>query len=62
MSTDFDYVVVGAGINGSWAAYHLAQKGHKVLLVDRVRFRGKKLNVWLYEAFFIYFVATPVTR
>ena len=35
-SLDYDYIVVGAGVNGSWAAYHLAQRRYKVLLVDRV--------------------------
>ena len=36
MSVDYDYMVVGAGVNGSWAAYHLAQRGNRVLLVDKV--------------------------
>ncbi|XP_059082129.1 peroxisomal sarcosine oxidase-like [Tigriopus californicus] len=31
----FDYIVVGAGINGSWTAYHLAKMGHKVLLLEK---------------------------
>ena len=32
----FDYIVVGAGINGSWTAYHLSKRGFKVLLLDQV--------------------------
>ena len=32
----FDYIVIGAGINGSWSAYHLSKKGYKVLLLDQV--------------------------
>ena len=35
----FDYIVVGAGINGSWTAYHLSKRGFKVLLLDQVRIR-----------------------
>ena len=31
----FDYIVIGAGINGSWTAYHLSKRGFKVLLVDQ---------------------------
>ena len=32
----FDYIVVGAGINGTWSAYHLSKRGYKVLLLDQV--------------------------
>ena len=32
----FDYIVIGAGINGSWTAYHLSKRGFKVLLLDQV--------------------------
>ena len=31
----FDYIVIGAGINGSWTAYHLSKRGFKVLLLDQ---------------------------
>ncbi len=34
--TEFDYIVVGAGINGSWSALHLAKQGFKTLLLDQV--------------------------
>ena len=35
----FDYVVIGAGVNGSWTAYHLSKRGFKVLLLDQVSFK-----------------------
>ena len=34
----YDYIVIGAGINGSWSALHLAKRGHKVLLLEQVKF------------------------
>lgn len=33
---DYDHIVIGAGINGSWAALHLAKRGHKTLLLEQV--------------------------
>ena len=38
----FDYIVIGAGINGSWTAYHLSKRGFKVLLLDQAsnRYHG----------------------
>jgi geranylgeranyl reductase family protein len=38
----FDAVVVGAGPSGSTAAYHLAQAGARVALIDRARFPRDK--------------------
>ena len=36
MSTQhYDHIVVGAGINGCWAAYHLARRGSSVLLLEK---------------------------
>ena len=35
---DFDHIVIGAGINGAWTAYHLAKRGKKTLLIEQVRF------------------------
>ena len=32
----FDVAVIGAGINGSWAALHLAKQGVNTLLIDQV--------------------------
>ena len=32
----FDVTVIGAGINGSWSALHLAKQGYKTVLVDQV--------------------------
>ena len=34
---DFDFIVIGAGINGSFAAYHLAKLGKSTLLLEQVR-------------------------
>ncbi len=36
MTTECDYAVLGAGINGSWSAYHLAKRGHSTTLVEQV--------------------------
>ena len=35
MNTDFDLIVVGAGINGSGIARDAAMRGLRVLLVDK---------------------------
>jgi menaquinone-9 beta-reductase len=40
---DVDVLVVGAGPAGASAAYHLARRGHRVLLVDRARFPRDKV-------------------
>lgn len=32
---DFDYIVVGTGINGTWSAYHLAKRGYKTLIIEQ---------------------------
>jgi len=34
-TTDWDVIIVGAGMGGSTAAFTLARKGHKILLVDK---------------------------
>ena len=33
---EHDYVVIGAGINGTWTALHLAKRGCRTLLIDQV--------------------------
>ena len=33
---DFEHIVVGAGINGLWTAYHLASRGARVLILEKV--------------------------
>ena len=38
----FDCIIVGAGPAGSSSAYHLAQKGHSVLVLDKANFPRKK--------------------
>nr|XP_020659201.1 peroxisomal sarcosine oxidase isoform X1 [Pogona vitticeps] len=35
ISTLYDALVVGAGIQGAWAAYHLAKRGQKTLLLEQ---------------------------
>jgi choline dehydrogenase-like flavoprotein len=37
MTTQFDAIVIGSGITGGWAAKELAQKGLKVLMIERGR-------------------------
>jgi len=32
---DYEHIVVGGGINGLWAAYHLASRGASVLLLEK---------------------------
>ena len=32
----FEHIVIGAGINGSSAAYQLARRGRKVLMLEKV--------------------------
>jgi len=32
---DYEHIVVGAGINGLWTAYHLASRGASVLLLEK---------------------------
>ena len=33
-SSDYDVVVIGAGVFGSWTAWHLAQRKQKVLVLE----------------------------
>ena len=40
MSYDFDVIIVGSGMSGGWAAKEFAEKGFKVLVLDR----GKALE------------------
>ena len=37
LSEKMDVVVIGAGINGSWTALHLAKQGYKVILLEQVK-------------------------
>ena len=39
-STEFDLVIVGAGIHGAFAAWDAALRGHRVALIDRADFGG----------------------
>ena len=41
---DFDHIVVGAGINGAWSAYHLAKRGYRTLIIDQVRISKLKIK------------------
>ncbi len=36
MTLDYDYIVIGAGINGSWVGYHLAKLHKNVLVIEQV--------------------------
>jgi ribulose 1,5-bisphosphate synthetase/thiazole synthase len=36
MTLDYDYIVIGAGINGSWVGYHLAKLSKNVLVIEQV--------------------------
>ena len=40
--SDFEVIVVGAGLAGSVAAYELAKLGKEVLVVERGNFAGAK--------------------
>ena len=37
LSEKMDVVVIGAGINGSWTALHLAKQSYKVILLEQVK-------------------------
>ena len=41
----YDFIVIGAGINGSWTALHLAKRGKNVLLIEQVKSANLTLNV-----------------
>ncbi|MEZ4557184.1 MAG: tryptophan 7-halogenase [Caldilineaceae bacterium] len=42
-STEFDLIVVGAGLAGSTVAAAVADAGHRVLLLERTRFPRHKV-------------------
>lgn len=37
MSTVYDCIVIGAGVQGSFTAYELAKRGKKTVLLEQVR-------------------------
>ena len=47
MDTEFDYIVIGAGINGAWSGYHLAKLGHKTLIIEQV---SKQVRIFFWFA------------
>ena len=47
-STNFDVIVIGAGIEGSASAYHLAKEGQRTLLLEQVRMF---CYIWCYSKF-----------
>ena len=42
---DYDFIVVGGGINGVWSAYHLSKRGYRTLIIDQVNDQGQGLRV-----------------
>ena len=50
MNSDYDAVVVGARCAGAPTAMLLAQKGHRVLLVDRAHFPSDTLSTLVIHA------------
>ena len=60
----YDYVVVGAGINGCWTAYHLCKRGFKTLLVDQVNwyFITFQTNLSLFTSTPIYSPSNTATE
>ncbi len=56
MNTDFDAIVIGAGMSGSWSAKELCEKGLKTLLLERGRdvkhiedYPTTNMNPWEFE-------------
>lgn len=43
-SGDFDCIVIGAGVQGSFTAYQLAKKNKKTLLLEQVRHEPSHFN------------------
>ena len=41
----YDFIIIGAGASGSMCAINLAQKGYRVLVIDKYSFPAKKLLV-----------------
>ncbi len=63
----YEHIVIGAGINGSSAAYQLARRGRKVLLLEKVITRIKDfeivLNFWVQcSSLFLTAEAAPMAR
>ena len=48
----YEFVVIGAGINGSWTALHLAKRNTNVLLLEQVR-NNKKKNDFLFHTTYV---------
>ncbi len=42
MKTDFDYTIIGSGFGGSVSALRLAEKGYKVLVIEKGKWHGAK--------------------
>lgn len=63
----YEHIVIGAGINGSSAAYQLARRGRKVLLLEKVITRIKDfkivLNFWVQcSSLFLTAEVVPMAR
>ena len=46
-STEFDVIVIGAGINGSWSALHLEKQGYKTVLIDQVHIASILIFIYI---------------
>ena len=55
---DYEHIVVGGGINGLWAAYHLASRGASVLLLEKVSMTyGREIKMIINGMFFLFHIA-----
>ena len=54
---DYEHIVVGGGINGLWAAYHLASRGASVLLLEKVSMTyGREIKMIINGMFFLFHI------
>lgn len=69
MNYDYDYVIIGSGFGGSVSALRLSEKGYKVLVIEKGKWRkGKEfaktnweLHKWLWVPFLRFYGIMKVT-